>query len=244
MSRSFSDDAIFHGRLSLRQHQRGYRFSEDAVLLAAFAARGEPKNIAVDFGAGCGIVGLILLLRRYVKVTVALEIQKGLSGLCRENARINGLDGPSSTIRADLRSAPIASRSVDLVVCNPPYMPLGQGHLPPDPEKALARHELCCVPEALASEAARCLTPDGKLALVYPYQRLEQVLSAVKDVGLDPVRIRRVHPGPERDPVLFLLEASFTHGESDLVEERPMITRDDWGRPTSEMVALLGGRDA
>lgn len=242
MSRTVSDDAIFHGNLRLRQHERGYRFSEDAVLLAAFASGGPKARIVADFGAGSGIVGLILLHHKQVELSLALEIQPALARLCFENSCINDFRGRMLTLRSDLRRAPLASHSVDLVVSNPPYMPYGIGHLPPDSEKALARHELCCSPETLASEAARCLVPEGRLALIYPYQRLKQVMSAVKVVGLAPTRIKLVRPGPDREPVLFLLESQTSRPGIELCEEPPMVTRDRDGRHSSEMTALLCGR--
>src|SRR5262249_23627204 len=56
-----TQDAIFSGRLRLCQPARGagYRFNLDPVLLAGFAAGGEH---VVDLGAGCGVLGLALLV--------------------------------------------------------------------------------------------------------------------------------------------------------------------------------------
>src|SRR5262245_55763877 len=64
MPRGVTQDALFDGALTLFQPARGYRVNIDALLLAAFAARGRRARRAIDLGAGVGAVGLSLLYLR------------------------------------------------------------------------------------------------------------------------------------------------------------------------------------
>lgn len=237
-----TEDAIFHGRIRLRQHRRGYRFTEDAVLLAAFAAFGPRAERAADLGAGCGVVGLMLLHHGAARRVLAVELQPSLARLCADNATLNQAAERLRTLRADLRASPFAAGSLDLIASNPPYLPLGRGKSPADGERALARHEVACSPAALAAEAARCLAPEGRLALVYPAWRLGEVLAAIDEAELAPSRLRMVRPRPGAEPVLFLLEAVGAHLKRPFFQHPFLVTRDAQGRPTPEMEDLLAGR--
>lgn len=242
----YSEDAIFHGALRMRQHGRGYRFTEDAVLLAAYAAEQGAVGTAVDCGAGCGVVGLMLMYRGGAERVVALELQAGLAALARHNAAANGLGDRFHTLRADLRRTPLAAGSVDLVVSNPPYQPVGAAGrtaLPGDPERALARHEVACSPAALAGEAARCLAPGGRLVVVYPARRLAEVRRAMTAAGLDAHRVRPVCPGPAQPPGIVLIEAARSCRGAclDPIAEAPFATRDAAGCRTQEMEQVLAG---
>ena len=55
-------DAVFGGLLKVLQKKNGYRFSIDALLLAAFADP-QPLDRAMDLGTGCGILPLVLAFR-------------------------------------------------------------------------------------------------------------------------------------------------------------------------------------
>jgi tRNA1Val (adenine37-N6)-methyltransferase len=59
---SVTQDTFFNGRLRLKQHRGGYRYSIDAVILAS-AVQPKPGETLVDLGTGCGIIPLILAFR-------------------------------------------------------------------------------------------------------------------------------------------------------------------------------------
>lgn len=238
---TLTEDAIFHGAIRLRQRRGGYRFTEDAVLLAEFAVRTGAVREAADFGAGCGVVGLMLLHVGAAARVVGVELQTSLAALAIHNARANELESAYHLLRADLRDSPIASASLELIVSNPPYRPLRAGQLPADQERAVARHEIACSPVELCREAARCLASGGRLALVYPEARLEGVQSALEGAGLAVCRIRHVHPAPHRPPTQVLIESVRTDEVPHLVIEPPLVTHDEGGERSAEMSRILAG---
>jgi tRNA1(Val) A37 N6-methylase TrmN6 len=237
----FTDDAIFYGALQLRQRKRGYRFTEDAVLAAAFAGQGGAVTLAADWGAGCGVIGLILLHQGLTRRVVALEIQETLARLASDNASRNGLSEGYVVHRADLRQPPLRPESFPLIVSNPPHYPLGRGMISTNRERALARHELTCSVADLASSAYGLLTPEGRLVVVYPASRLARLQAVVGRAGLFPRRLRRVLPGPGRPASVVLFEASRAAGAGE-VELPPLVTRDAQGQLSQEMDDLLAGR--
>lgn len=239
---SFTEDSIFHGALCLRQHRRGYRFTEDAVILGAFASQGGRAKRVVDLGAGCGVIGLMLLHAGVAERVIAVELQPRLAQLARQNALHNGFEQGHSTIRADLRATPLLDDKVDLVVTNPPYRPLSAGHLPSDPERATARHEICCTPLELAHEAARCLSPrSGRLAMIFPIERFQELQRAILDAGLTPSRLRHVKPSQATSASHVLVEAVLGEHDGPCVEDEPLISRVENGARSEEMKKILAG---
>ena len=137
--------------IQLYQHKSGYRFSADAVLLSAFINTPRLKKVA-DFGAGSGIIGL-LLAKKYPAAEITLiELQENLVRLAEKNAALNGLDKKAKVVHADIRELftdvyvrktgcdPL--HTYDLVVSNPPFRKTKSGLISPDDEKAMARHEI------------------------------------------------------------------------------------------------------
>lgn len=236
-------DGLFHGALKVAQSRGGYRFTEDALFLASFAARSGLAELALDLGAGCGVMGLTLLHHGVAERLIAAELQGSLAAFALANTLLNAFDGRALVTRSDFRRLPLADGTVDLLVSNPPYLPVGRGLLPRHRERALARHELFSSPESLLVEAARCLSPSGRIAVIYPEARFDQVSSALFTVGLGPTRIRRVLPAPGAPPGLVMVEARHRAAVvgKPTVEE-PLIARDQLGQRGEEVERLFSGR--
>src|SRR5262249_34061466 len=98
-----SEDAILGGRLRLRQPLHGHRFGHDAVLLAA-ATRACGGEHAVDLGSGVGAAGLALAVRVPELTVTLVELDRMLSQLASDNARLNHLDGRVRTLALDVEN--------------------------------------------------------------------------------------------------------------------------------------------
>ena len=200
-------DEFMEGRLRVIQSRRGYRFSSDAVLLAEFVST-RAGDLVVDLGTGCGIIPLVLLLTRPIRHAVGLEIQPDLAGQAFRNALLNGLTHRMSVIQGDLRHPPIAPFSADVVVCNPPYRQTSTGRVNPDLQRAIARHEVLASLDDILGASRRVLKAGGRLAVIYAAVRLVDLLIRMRGFGLEPKRIKLIHPAPESDAKLVLVEAS------------------------------------
>jgi tRNA1Val (adenine37-N6)-methyltransferase len=207
--------------LVIRQPERGYRFSVDPVLLAGFAAphcRGD----VLDLGTGCGV--LLLLLSRLaatMRLGVGVEIQESLCAFAEGNFRENGLDRRFRAVNADFRGEVrgVPAAAFGLVVANPPFGPVGRGRTNPNPEKEAARHEIFCTLPELFAAARRRLAPAGHFALVYPHDRLPDILSCARREGMRSVTLRRVHARKGATPSRVLVLMS--RGEGDVPTDMP-----------------------
>ncbi|EFK10719.1 methyltransferase small domain protein [delta proteobacterium NaphS2] len=200
-------DLFLEGRLKLIQFKKGYRFSIDAVLLSQFAAV-QPQDVVIDLGTGCGVIPLILLLTKPLGHVFALEIQPELVRQAWRNARLNGLEKMMDVVRGDFCRPPLASGSANLVICNPPYRKMKSGRINPDPQKAIARHELLGSLDSLLRAGAALLAKKGRFALVYPAARLTEVFGCMRRVNLEPKRVRIHYPDLVSNAKLALIEAT------------------------------------
>jgi tRNA1Val (adenine37-N6)-methyltransferase len=243
-TRSFTRDALYEGRLTLHQPRRGYRFSVDAPLLTWFAYGGKPAANAADLGAGCGVIGLGLLASGGARAVTAVELQPELASLCSRNAAVNGLEDVCRVVEANLleEHPDLRPGAYDLVVSNPPFWKTGSGRLPENPQRKLA----CC--EVLGSlgdwigAASRLVSrPRGRVALVFPARRLDDLLSAFEASGLAATRLRMVHPKPDACADLVLAEAR-AGSPGRVSVEPPLTLRDARDQDTEETASILSGR--
>ena len=236
-----TEDAIFNGQVRIVQPRDGYRFSLDALLLAAFTAVAPEIRVA-DLGAGAGAASLALAWRMKSGTVLAVEVQPRLAECARLNAA--SFAGPArievfEMNWSDLRPEHLGG-SVEAVVCNPPYRKMGTGRLNPVEEEAAARHEIYGGAESAARAAARILIFRGRLNLVYPAARMAGLFKILAETGFEPKRLRMVHSRPEQRAELVLVEARLG-GREELLVEPPLYIYGAAGEYTGEVEAILNG---
>lgn len=212
-------DALFGGDLLLEQSEDGYRFSMDAVFLAEMT-KVLPNDRIIDLGTGCGVVPLILAHRRRGHTWVGIEIQPELAELARRNVITNEWDARIDILEMDIREVRdhFAPRVFDLVVSNPPYRRLTSGRINPNPQRAVARHELLASLEDVCAAAGFLLTDGGRMALVYPASRLAHLMVVVQRHGFAPKRLTCIYSHQQSPATLIHLECRKGGGEELQVE--------------------------
>ena len=207
-----SVDSLFDGQMVCRQPRQGYRFSLDSVLLAHFSPIQYGDSV-LDMGCGCGIVGLIILFRwqKLCKELVGLEIQTELAQLARENGRLNGFDDKYKIIEGDLRTikAYFPAESFSRVVCNPPFYTSGSGRESADSQSLIARHQVCSSTGQIMAAASLVVKNRGSVSVVFPADRLVELVGSITAANLQPKRMQMVYSYPGRNVTagLVLIEA-------------------------------------
>lgn len=200
----------------LAQPEGGYRFSLDSLLLACFCQPGA-KGEGADIGAGCGVVGLGLLLRHERVRLVAVERDSASVECARANGALLGLEDRFSVERADV--AEWRPQGVlDFVVANPPYRELGRGRASRGEERKAARFEAEGNFDAFAACAARALKARGKFCFVHLPERLPALMAGLDRAGLEPKRMRLVHSRIHEPAKIVLMEARKQGGPGMAVE--------------------------
>jgi len=223
-----SIDPIDSGRLRIIQSVEGYRFSMDALLLAEFVTV-RPGDTVVDLGTGCGIISLVLLETKTPRYIHGLEIQPELASQSRRNMALNGYQDRAAVVLGDIRQSPFKPDSVDVVVCNPPYQEKEGGRINPDSQRAIARHEMLATIDDILGSARRLLKVTGRFAMVYPVERIVDVLVKMRGFDLEPKRMEFVYFGPRCEGKRVLIEAHLRGGKG----LRLLPPRFESGRPTT-----------
>lgn len=219
-------DPFMDGRLRIIQSKKGYRFSIDALLLADFVTI-KKYDIAIDLGTGCGVIPLSLLASKPVKHVYCIEIQHELAGQAMRNARLNNLENRMSVILGDIRNPPLPASSVNVVVCNPPYRRKESGRINPDRQRAIARHEIYASLDDIIKAARYLLTTKGRLSIIYPAERMTDLMEKLRASGFEPKKLRIIYPDNDSNAKLVLMEAWF-NGNSGLTILPPLFGQGDY----------------
>jgi len=219
-------DCFMDGRLKLIQSKDGYRFSIDAILLAEFVTIRQ-GDVVVDLGTGCGVIPLILLLTKLVGYAFGLEIQEELAGQAARNVLLNGFDDKMRVVLGDIKNPPIAKKSADVVICNPPYRQVKSGRINPDSRRAIARHEIMANIDDILHAARSVLRKKGRLALIYSSVRLADILVRMRRFNLEPKKIQIIYPDLNSDAKLVLVEA-ILGGRPGLKISPPIVGQGNW----------------
>lgn len=232
------DDLILGG-LKIIQKNSGFRFSLDAVLLAHFPEVKDGFKI-IDLGTGTGVIPLILTTRAKNLRITGVEIQGEIARMAQRSMDLNQLN-QVKIINADLRSLGREHYGkYDLVISNPPYLPVNQGKISPIQEIALSRHELMCSLEELIFAAKKLVKNSGKVALIHRSERLAEIIAGLKAKGLEPKRIKPIHPYLKKPANLILVEA-IKGAKSGLILDSPLVVYNEDGTYTEEILKYYYG---
>lgn len=233
--------------IKIHQNRKGYRFSVDALLLASFA-EGRAIKKAADFGAGSGIIGLLLARKCPGAQVILIELQESLARLAESNVEMNGLGERVGVIRMDIKAitagggvpgSGLEPSSFDLVVSNPPFRKIRSGLINPGDEKAIARHEIMISLNELVKAGGALLKHHGRFCIIHLPERLAEITGIMRDNGLEVKRLRCVHSRVSSDAGMVLIE-SIKGARTGMKVESPLIIYNDDGSYTDKMLEYYG----
>jgi tRNA1Val (adenine37-N6)-methyltransferase len=237
-------DVWGNGPLRILQKKIGYRFSVDALILSDFVRIKDGERL-LDLGTGCGILSLLLARANPHSTVTALELSPDLLDLADRNVALNHLSDRISLIRGDMCQIPrfLKKESFDLAVTNPPYRPLHSGRINPDPQKAMARHEIRVTLPQLIQSVVHALKVGGRWFVIYPAWRLVSLLTQAREKKLEPKRLQLVHSLADREAEWVLLEAVY-QGREDLKILPPLVVYQRPGEYSPSLQKLLNNSHA
>ena len=241
MTQQSTLDSLRRHDISIRQPAQGYRFSLDALLLAAFA-RLPDDSVVADLGTGCGVIPLVLARRHQDARFVAFENNPGMAALAEENVRTNGLDGRVEIISDDILAirARYPVSSFDVVVSNPPFRSPHSGKTSPHTGRDAARHETTAGLADFLAAAKYLVKPSGRICFIYPPSRLAEFIRCAGDLKLAVLRLRMVHGSGRAVAKMFMVELAKGR-RGDATVEPPLIVYGEGGGYTDEAAVILGG---
>lgn len=214
-------------------------FGTDAVLLAHFSmlwARPAAGGKVCDLGTGCGIIPLLWRLRCQGLETDAFEIEPAAADQAARAMALNGLD-----VRVFCRDFRTLDRAFygryDLVACNPPYLP-ESGRRCASPPRQTARHEGMCTIAQAVEAASKLLRTGGRLCICQRPARLAELLTSMRERGVEPKRMRFVQANFQKAPWLALVLGK--KGAKPGLTVDPVLVATSCGEPSGEMREIYG----
>jgi len=215
-----------------------HTFGTDALLLADFSMPRR-KDIACDFGTGCGIIPFYWLREGAAKSIYAVEVQDNAFSLLERSAEMNGSD-KLVCVHSDLRElkGKVPFGQFDVVTMNPPYTPDGGGIKSRSDSAKIARHETLCGLDDICLSAAKLLKFGGRLCMCLRPERLCELIYAMRNADIEPKRMRFVSQRVGQPPWLVLAEGKRGRNPGLTVEKELYI--ESGGEPSDEMLRIIG----
>ena len=225
----------FSNPIKVQQTIDGYRYSIEPFLLVNFANLLTDSRL-LDIGTGCGIIPLLVTTQLKLKEIIAIEIQKSLYDLAVSNISKNGVSDKVSLIHGNfIDSDPVAEHGLfDTIISNPPYRKLNTGRMNPNPEKAVARHEISMDLNSLITKTSSLLKHGGNFIMAYPPLRLRDAQEKLCLHKLFPSRLRFIHSSRKADARIFLIESP-KNQQTECVIEPPLFVYNADGSYSNEM---------
>ncbi|MDR0431348.1 MAG: methyltransferase [Tannerellaceae bacterium] len=200
-----ANDYFQFKQFNIQQDKCAMKVGTDGVLLGAWASVDSCHTI-LDIGTGTGLIAL-MLAQRSIAVIDALDIDKDAFVQASENVSSSPFANRIQVYHSSFAGfAASAKKKYDLVVSNPPYFV--QSLKSPDNKKNLARHTDTLPLPDLLSGAKSLLAPNGRIAIILPVQREDELRDITTKNNLHIMKQTIVYPTPEARPKRLLVELS------------------------------------
>ncbi len=228
------DDLQINGRRIIQSPDR-FCFGMDAVLLSGFAKVKKGESV-LDLGTGTGILPILLDAKTVGGHFTGLEIQPESADMARRSVILNNRQDKIDIVTGDIKNALniFGTASFDVIVTNPPYMNQNHGITNPESPKAIARHELLCSLEDVIRQTGSLLKVNGRMYMVHRPFRLPDIMELMNECGIEPKKMRFVHPYVDREPSMVLIEG-VRGGNRRLTVEKPLVIYDGPGEYSEEI---------
>lgn len=203
--------------LKIYQDTDYFKFSLESVLLPNFVEVNlRCKNI-LDLCSGNAPIPLLLSLKTKAKI-YGVELQKEIYELAQESIKINHKEKQITMLNMDCLDLKeyFQGDTFDIITVNPPYFKVyketPQNH---NAIKAKARHEATLTLEALLKIVKYLLKDNASFYMVHRTERLEEILTLLKNNNLTPKELQFIYPYQKKDSKLFMIKAT-KNGRSGL----------------------------
>ncbi|MCR5775442.1 MAG: tRNA1(Val) (adenine(37)-N6)-methyltransferase [Lachnospiraceae bacterium] len=236
-------DDLQRNGLFIIQHPEKFCFGMDAVLLSGFAAEHASASCdsVLDLCTGNGIIPILLSAKTTASHIIGMEIQADIADMAVRSVEMNSLGDRLKILTCDIKEAAdhADAASFDMITVNPPYFKVGHGIINPEDTKTISRHEVACTLKDVLKTACTMLIPGGYFYMVHKPHRLGDIIYQMREEGIEPKRLKTVHPDLRSEPSMVLVEGR-KGAAAELRIEAPLIIYGPDGRYTEEMYTIYG----
>lgn len=232
------DDLMKSGR-KIIQNKSEFCFSMDSVLIAHFPRLKKNYNV-LDLGTGTGVIPL--LIADDVKKIFAIELNKNMAETARRNVELNNLSEKINVVEGDYRLHRdiFIAESFDLVIANPPYIPVKNGEVNKIQGVAKARHEFTATLDDVVTAARYVLKFHGSFCMIHIASRLCEIIEALHRHQFEMKRLQIIQPKIGREANLIMLEAVVGAKVGNLKILPPLVVHNEDNSYTDEVKKIYG----
>ncbi len=191
--------------LKIYQYTNGYAFTSDSVLLANFV-KTKKSDICVEIGAGSGIISILVNYKTKPKKIYAFEMQQKYCLLAKTNVDYNNMNNIEIVESKIQNYKNFIDFNVDVVFCNPPYYKNQTCKPSEDESIAMCKHESFLPLEELIYCVSKLLKFKGKFYIVYPANRVCELVYKLKQYGLEPKKMFFAQPNTKKEANTVYIE--------------------------------------
>lgn len=225
-------DYIYNDDLGIIQSKNAFNVTLDSMFLANFAQKKvKDKDKIVDLCSGNGAVSLYMSYFNRAHYD-AVEIQQDIADQAQRSVELNHLENRIEVHNFNALQAPkkLGKDKYDMVVVNPPYFKVPEGHIiNPDEKKALARHEIAINLEEIICVASQLLKMKGKMFMVHRPERLGEIMHFCLKHNLSPKWVQPFSSKEGEKANLVLIEAIKNTGADGLILENSIVVHQEDG---------------
>ncbi len=201
------DDLEYKG-LEIIQDGEGYCFTSDSVLVANLCNVKRGDRV-VDIGTGSGIIAILVAAKFSPREVIGVEIQDRLADMASRSVEHNRLGEVVKIVHAPCQGVEkVIGEGYDVVVSNPPYDENCAFHVEGTEysEKEICKSEIKMTVADCVNTASKLLKYGGLFYMVNKTRRLIDVVSSMRDSGIEPKKIYLVQPKKDKDVDTFIVE--------------------------------------
>lgn len=196
----------------IEQNSSVFKVGTDAVLLGAWLQnQGHFQNV-LEIGSGTGVISLCLFQKYKDGAYTAIDSNIEATNLTNQNFVQNGIVNYKVFHNSFENFFENQSQKYDLIFSNPPYFV--NDLIAEKDVNIQAKHAIAFDFNAFFERAVKALAPQGKIALIFPYQLKEYLINLANKHQLFIEKICDIFPKSSKKAnrfmVLFSLENTNT----------------------------------
>ncbi len=196
------NDRFDFKEFSIVQSGAAFKVGTDGCLLGAWTDVSGAERI-LDIGTGSGVIALMLAQRSNTAIQ-AIDIDVSSAEQALRNVRQSPWSKRIDVHHLALQNLKAADEGFDLMVCNPPFFKAST--LSGNVRKDTARHEEQLGLTTLLNCCRKLASESGRLCIVIPSHRLEDILRCAMDTGWHRSRQLNIRPVSGKSINRILLE--------------------------------------
>ncbi len=227
---------FYFKQFSIYQDRCTMKVGTDGVLLGAWADV-ENARTALDIGAGCGVIAIMLGQRNTGLRIHAVEIDQAAAEQAKENARNAPWGDRIEVFNTSIQDfAKMHAGQYDLIVSNPPFF--SGGTFSHNQDKNSVRHTVKLPHGDLLAAVRTLLTDSGRFCVILPYIEGLRFQELAQHYNLYCTRIMEVQPKQEKPVERLLMQ--FEKNDKPLNKKNLVIQHEGINVWTEAYVALTG----